>query len=92
MADRPVKGQGANIVVGKKSTMKITVTAKPKSKKEYVKKIDETNFIVAVNAPPVDDKANQAIIESLAAYFQLPKSRLRIVSGHTAKKKIIAVG
>ncbi len=69
--------------------MKISVKAKPKSKKEYIKKIDDTHYIVAVNKPPVKGQANQAIIESLAEYFHKPKSQIFIVNGETSKQKII---
>ncbi|HVA96648.1 MAG TPA: DUF167 domain-containing protein [Candidatus Acidoferrales bacterium] len=71
--------------------MKIFVTAKPKSKKEYVKKIDDENFIVSVKEPPVDDKANIAVIKALAEYFKIPSYQIQIVAGHTGKKKVIEI-
>jgi uncharacterized protein len=72
--------------------MRITVSAKTKSKKEYVKQVDEKHFIVSVKEPPVDDKANEAIIKALAGYFKITAYQIRIVSGHTAKKKMIELG
>lgn len=71
--------------------MKIFVKAKPLSKTESVEKIDDENFVVAVKEPPREGKANHAIIKALAGYFNVPKSNLSIVSGHTAKNKIISV-
>ena len=71
--------------------MKIYITAKAGSRKEYVRQIDDTHFTVAVNEPPVDGKANRAIIRALAEYFQKSPSQLEIISGETAKRKTIVV-
>ena len=45
--------------------MKINVKIKPNSKKEEIKKIDDKNFIVAVKEPPVEGKANKALLQAL---------------------------
>lgn len=71
--------------------MKIFIRAKPKSKREYVKKVDNTHYIVAVKEPPVSGKANQAIIKSLAEYFHKPSSQINILHGETSKQKIIEI-
>jgi len=71
--------------------MKIIVKIKPNSKKEGIKKIDDKNFIVAVKEPPVDGKANKALVKSLAKYFDIPSSTVRIASGHASKQKIIEI-
>ena len=46
---------------------------------------------LAITAPPVDGKANQAVIEFFAELFRLPKSSIAIVSGETGRNKVIAV-
>lgn len=46
---------------------------------------------LAITAPPVDGKANQAVIEFLARLFGVPKSSVAIVSGETGRNKMIAV-
>jgi uncharacterized protein len=46
---------------------------------------------LAITAPPVDGKANQAVIEFLAELFEVPKSSIAIVSGETGRNKLIAV-
>lgn len=71
--------------------MRITVRAKPDSRKESVEKIDEKNYIVSVKEPPVESRANQAVIRVLAGYFQTIPSKIFIVSGHTSKIKIIEI-
>ena len=54
--------------------MKISVKAKPKSKKEFIKKTDVACFTVAVTEVPEKGKANQAIIKALAKFFGIPAS------------------
>ncbi|OGG12818.1 hypothetical protein A3D77_07215 [Candidatus Gottesmanbacteria bacterium RIFCSPHIGHO2_02_FULL_39_11] len=71
--------------------MKIFVRAKSKSKKEYIKKIDNTHFTVAVTAPPIEGKANLAIIKSLSKYFHKPASGIQIISGAKSKEKIVDI-
>lgn len=71
--------------------MKIYVTAKPRAKKEEVKKIDECHFVVSVKEPPVQGRANTAIIEALAKYFAKPKNKIIMVSGYTSREKIFEV-
>ena len=71
--------------------MKIFVTAKPGAKEERVEKIDETHFFIAVKEPPVQGRANRAILKALAAHFGVPVSCICIVSGYTSRQKVIEV-
>lgn len=71
--------------------MKISVKAKPKSKKEYVKKLEGANFVVAVSEVPEKGKANQAIIKALADFLQVPVSSVILISGQALKQKVFEV-
>ncbi len=42
---------------------------------------------VRVTAPPVKGRANEAVIEALAAALALRRSQVRIVSGERARRK-----
>jgi len=46
---------------------------------------------LAITAPPVDGKANQAVIEFLADLFRVSKSSVVIVSGESGRNKLIAI-
>lgn len=72
--------------------MRITVRAKPGSRKELVEKIDDSNFIISVKEPPIEGRANKAIVKALAEYFKTSVSNVQIISGHTSKIKIIEIG
>lgn len=71
--------------------MNIFVKARPNSKKEEVTKINETTFTVAVKEPPIQGRANIAIIKALAEYFEVAPSKIKIISGHTSRQKIIEI-
>jgi hypothetical protein len=71
--------------------MKLFVTAKPKSRKVYVKQIDKENFVVAVKEVAEDGRANDAVIRALAEHLQIEPYQLRITSGHNARKKILEI-
>ena len=66
-------------------------TAKTKAKTAEVEKVDDAHFIVKVKAPPVDGRANIAIIEALAVHFNTGQSRVRLVSGAVSKQKVFEI-
>ncbi len=71
--------------------MRITVRGRPNSKKEFIKKTDETSFTVAVTEPPEKGKANQAIIKALAKFLNIPASSINILSGEKSRQKVFEV-
>ena len=71
--------------------MRILISAKPKSKEEYIKRTGETSFKVAVKEIPEKGEANQAIIKALAQFFNIPISSVILVSGQASKKKVFEV-
>jgi uncharacterized protein (TIGR00251 family) len=46
---------------------------------------------VYVTSPPEDNLANIAVVELLAEYLHMAKSKIQIVSGHTMREKRIQV-
>ena len=46
---------------------------------------------VAVTAPPVDGKANAALIGLLGRLLSIPKRDIRIVGGHGSRLKTLVV-
>lgn len=71
--------------------MKIFVRVKPHSRECGVEKTGPNQFQVRVKAPPREGKANQAVIETLALYFGVPKSRVMILSGLKSNQKIVNI-
>ena len=46
---------------------------------------------VALTAPPVDGRANQACTEFLANLLEVPRSSVTIASGETSRRKVICI-
>lgn len=71
--------------------MRVYIKTIPRSSKNEVTKISEGEYKVKLTAPPVDGKANQALIEILSEYFSVSKSSVSIVGGKSARTKIADV-
>ncbi|MDP8233516.1 MAG: DUF167 domain-containing protein [Candidatus Saelkia tenebricola] len=70
--------------------MKVTVRVVSGAKKADIRK--EADVLrVKIDAPPVEGKANKRLIEILAEYFLVPKSKIKIIKGERSKNKIIQV-
>jgi len=66
------------------------ITVKPKSSRNTVSYNDNGKIEVKITAPPIDGKANKAVIELLAAVLHVPKSTISIDKGSESKiKKIV---
>jgi len=46
---------------------------------------------IRIDAPPIDGKANQALLALLAKQLELPKSRFSILSGESGRRKRVLV-
>jgi uncharacterized protein (TIGR00251 family) len=73
-------------------SLKIIVTVKPQAKAEGVVKVNDGEFVISVHAPPQGGKANQALVALLADYFSFPKSAIKILRGHSSRKKLVSIG
>ena len=52
---------------------------------------DGAQLKIALQAPPVDGRANEALIGYLAELFDLPKLSVEIASGQASRSKICAL-
>lgn len=71
--------------------MKIFVEAKPRAHETRVEKVNDTHFIVSVVEPPVEGRANRAIIRALAEFFKVSPAEVRLVGGYMSRQKIIEI-
>ena len=71
--------------------MEIFVKAKPSSKTEKVEKIDDAHYEVWVKEPPLQGRANFAIMKALARYFGVGMSAVALKSGATSKNKRFSI-
>ncbi len=71
--------------------MYIKVKAVPLSKKESIKKVSVDTFVICVKEPAERNLANKRIIEVLTEEFMVSYGKVRIISGHRSKSKILSI-
>lgn len=74
-----------------KSGCAITVKATPRASREAVLGAEAEWLRIALKAPPVDGKANEAARRFLADALGVSKSSVSLISGQTARLKRFAV-
>jgi uncharacterized protein (TIGR00251 family) len=67
------------------------VKVHPRARKNAITGVVGEALKVALTAPPVDGKANQAVIEFFADLFAIPRSSVTIASGETNRNKIVRI-
>lgn len=70
----------------------LAVRAQPGAKKTAIVGIygegDAAQLKIAVQAPPVEGRANEALIAFLAETFNLPKKSVELLSGELSRSKV----
>ena len=70
----------------------ISVRAQPGAKRTAIVGINGNALKIAVQAPPVDGKANEAIELALAGWLNLKKSQVGLKSGMSSRDKTFLLG
>ena len=61
------------------------------ARRATVEPLEDGGLRVTVTAAPHKGQANKAVIEALAEYFRVPRSRVRILLGRTARRKVVEI-
>ncbi|MBN2502850.1 MAG: YggU family protein [Anaerolineales bacterium] len=61
------------------------------SKNEIVEVLSDQTIKVRLTAPPVEGKANEALVEFLAEVLGVPKSKIEIVAGMNGRDKLVSI-
>jgi len=69
----------------------LRVRLTPRAGRSQIDDWDGDLLRVRVAAPPVEGKANDALLRLLAEALGVPPSRLRLVRGRTSREKVVAV-
>ena len=73
------------------SGVTFAVKVHPRAKKNAITGEVGDALKVALTAPPVDGKANEACVEFFAKLLKVPRSSVTIASGQTSRNKVIRV-
>lgn len=69
----------------------ISVRVQPRASRDRIAGWRDGVLRVSVSAPPLEGRANAAVLELLADRLGVAKSRLRIVRGLSSRDKAVAV-
>ena len=70
-------------------TLKVKV--KPGAREEGLTRLADGSWLASVKAPPVDGKANAALIALIAAQFGVRKRQVSIRSGAGGRMKLVQI-
>jgi len=69
----------------------LPVRAVPRASKNEIQGVHGDALKVRLQAPPVEGKANQALIRFLSDALDIPRSQLSIASGETGRNKAVLI-
>ncbi|MDR3221258.1 MAG: DUF167 domain-containing protein [Candidatus Accumulibacter sp.] len=75
----------------RESNATLTLHVQPGARKSEVAGIHGDALKIRLAAPPVDGKANAALLEFVANRLGLPKSAVRLAAGQTSRRKILEI-
>jgi uncharacterized protein (TIGR00251 family) len=73
------------------STVTFAVKVHPRARKNAITGQVGDAIKLALTAPPVDGKANEACIDFFANLLKVPRSSVTIAAGQTSRNKVIRV-
>ncbi|HLY99714.1 MAG TPA: DUF167 domain-containing protein [Candidatus Angelobacter sp.] len=71
--------------------LSFAVKVHPRARKNAVTGTVGDAVKLSLTAPPVEGKANQAVVEFLAGWFQIPRASVTITSGESSRLKIVRI-
>ena len=69
----------------------IQVKVKPNAKTSELEQLDDGTWQARIKAPPVDGKANAALIELIAEHFGVRKGAVSIKTGASGRMKLVQI-
>lgn len=73
------------------SGIRFAVKVQPRARKNAITGSVGDALKLSLTAPPVEGKANQAVIEFLADFFDIPRSSVTIATGETSRLKTVRI-
>jgi uncharacterized protein (TIGR00251 family) len=71
--------------------VRVDVRVTPRASRSQIGDVRGGRLTVRVTAPPVDDAANEAVVDLLARMLGTPKRQVRVVSGQTSRSKTVEI-
>lgn len=71
--------------------MRVAVRVQPRASRNQVVGRQDEAIKIRVTAPPVGGAANEAVVDVLADWLDLPRRSIAIVQGETSRAKVVAI-
>lgn len=78
-------------LIEKPNEIILSIHAQPGAKRSNIVGLYGDKLKIAIATPPVDGKANKALIAYIAKILEIPKSKLKIISGESSREKRIRI-
>jgi len=69
----------------------LQVRIHPGARKNAITGIHDAALKISLTAPPIEGRANQALIAFLADQLRIPKSRITLLTGTTSRSKTLRI-
>ncbi|WP_456386854.1 DUF167 domain-containing protein [Desulfolithobacter sp.] len=69
----------------------LAVRVQPRASRNQLAGLHDGALKIHLTTPPVDGKANKALVAFLAKLFHLPKSAITVKSGHQSRSKQLVI-
>lgn len=70
---------------------RLEVKVKPNARRNALTVQEDGSWLAELTAPPVDGKANAALIALVAKHFGCPKRAITVKSGAASRRKVLLV-
>jgi uncharacterized protein (TIGR00251 family) len=78
-------------ITEKDGTISFSVRVQPRASRDEIAGEHQDGLKIRLTAPPVDDRANEALRKLLAARLKVPLAAVRIASGERSRTKRVEV-
>lgn len=72
-------------------TSRLSVRLVPRASRDEISGFEGETLRVRVTAPPVEGRANQALVRLLAKRLGVARGAVRVVAGQTSRQKVLAI-
>ena len=79
------------VAIGKDSGVELFLHCQPGAKKTEVKGVHGDRLKIRLAAPPVEGRANDALIAWLSKVLGVPSARIELMSGDTGRQKRVRI-
>ncbi len=69
----------------------LSIHATPRAAKNQIQGLHGEALKIRLQAPPVDGKANDTLLEFLAGVLNVPRRQVTLLSGQTSRQKRVSV-